>query len=161
MKQIPLTRGKFTIVDDDVFEWASQHRWHTSNRGYALRKVYLNGKAGGGQYIHLHRIVTGAVEGQEVDHINHDTLDNRRCNLRVCSHAQNLWNVRKRTGCTSEYKGVYWDAVREKWGVTIRTNGRTRGVGRFATELEAARVYDEAVRAERGEFAVTNLEAVR
>jgi hypothetical protein len=97
-----------------------------------------------------------------VDHINGDTLDYRRDNLRVATHEQNCWNSRKRThrtkdALTSSFKGVAWDASSGKWRVQLRAGKGVRvHVGCFADEQEAARAYDTAAIQHHGEFARLN-----
>lgn len=90
-----------------------------------------------GHLIELQRFIMQPPTGLCVDHINGDTLDNRRMNLRTCTHAANLRNGRLRTNNTSGVKGVYWDRARGLWNARIRVNYRTVHLGRFTT-LEAA-----------------------
>jgi hypothetical protein len=94
-----------------------------------------------------------------VDHENHDPLDNRTSNLRVCSQSQNGANRgpdRRRAGTSSKYKGVSWSKSKNRWVAYIHVNGRTRYLGRSADEIEAARMYDRAALATWGEFARLN-----
>ena len=113
--------------------------------------------------IAVHRLIMGLRSGDrmEVDHINHDGLDNRRCNLRICTSAQNLCNRRKNCEATSQYKGVYWYGQRNKWRVDVSINGRTKYVGIFANELDAAMAYDLAAKQHYGEFAYLNFPSQR
>ncbi len=118
-------RGKFAIVDGDMAPLVSPIKWHLSDTGYALNRYK-------GVTIRLHRIVTGALPGETVDHKNHNTLDNRRSNLRVCTHAENMRN----TGG----KGYTWDSAKGKWLVRYRR----KFYGRYSTEAEAQRAYQLA-----------------
>jgi len=94
-----------------------------------------------------------AQTGQQVDHINHNPLDNRRCNLRLCTNGQNTANARKhKDGITSQFKGVSWDKYAQSWCVQVQGSR----VGRFKSEMEAARAYDNAARVAFGEFAHLN-----
>jgi len=90
---IELTRGLVTIVDAEDFAWLSQWRWHAQGRDrwiYAVRSfIDLSGKPG---LVLMHREIAGTGRGQSTDHINGDTLDNRRANLRTCSHSENMCN---------------------------------------------------------------------
>lgn len=90
-----------------------------------------------------------------VDHKNHDTLDNRRCNLRVCERWQNLQNNASRGG-SSKYNGVSWNKLNRNWRVQICVNYRRIHVGSFKSEFNAALAYDKAARKHFGEFACTN-----
>ncbi len=92
-------------------------------------------------------------EGYEVDHINHDGLDNRRCNLRLATRANNCHNQRSFKG-SSKYKGVW--RVGEKWAACIRVDGRSKRLGTFVSEKEAALAYNQAAREHYGEFAKLN-----
>lgn len=87
MKEIPLTQGYVTLVDDADYEWLSRWKWHYHG-GYAER----------GDGVLMHREITDCPAGKEVDHINHDPLDNRRENLRVVTRWQNMLNRRMRKG---------------------------------------------------------------
>jgi hypothetical protein len=104
----------------------------------------------------------GGAKG--VDHINHDGLDNRRANLRLATPSQNLGNKRPQRGGSSPYKGVSlqtsWHPIGRPWKASIDIDGRTKSIGYFATEVEAANAYDEAAIAKWGDFALTNKKAV-
>jgi hypothetical protein len=105
----------------------------------------------------MHRQLLGLTDpSEQVDHRNHDGLDNRRENLRPCTNQQNQHNQRKRAGCTSRYKGVHWDFRNGSWRAAIKAEGRTIHLGRFQDEDDAARAYDDAARRLFGEFALTN-----
>lgn len=103
----------------------------------------------------LHRMVMNAPYGVQVDHINGDTLDNRRCNLRLCSHAENQHNKNSQAG-TSKYKGVYLYKRDKKWRAMIAKNKKNIHLGYFNDEIQAAHAYDEAARQLFGEFARLN-----
>ena len=97
---IPLTRGLFAIVDADDYERLTAHKWNAgANKGryYAQRKS--NGKT-----IKMHHEIIDVPPSFLCDHINHNTLDNRKCNLRVCTSAQNARNRLPRQDCKSSYK---------------------------------------------------------
>jgi hypothetical protein len=99
----------------------------------------------------MHRIILDAQPGQDVDHINHNGLDNRKANLRLCSRSQNLANQRGRGGA-SRFKGVWWDKVHRCWQAQV---GKLH-LGLFKSEEDAARAYDAAAVDRWGEFAWTN-----
>jgi hypothetical protein len=105
----------------------------------------------------MHRVILGLPpKNPHVDHKNHDRLDNRRSNLRIVTQAQNNTNRRKRAGTSSRFKGVTWSKPRQKWEAQIQVDGWHRMLGRFATEEEAARAYNQAALAAWGEFAFLN-----
>ena len=126
----------------------------------AKRTFYVLRNVGGRknrEFQLLHRCVLGLTDSSKHgDHRNGDGLDNRRTNLRVASNQQNSRNGRAHRDSTSQYRGVSWDALRRKWTAGIGINGKRHGLGRFATEDEAARAYDAAAAAAFGEFARPN-----
>jgi hypothetical protein len=93
----------------------------------------------------------------QVDHINGDTLDNRKTNLRVCTRAQNCINKRKRSLTSSRYKGVSWHKRGKRWGVSCQVDKKPKWIGSFACEKEAALAYNAAAISLHGEFATLNV----
>ena len=154
-KKIPLTQGKFALVDDEDFEWLIQYKWYymnvAPNGGYAA--------TGNKPSRYMHRVILNPAIGSETDHVNGDGLDNRRCNLRACTHAENIWNKRNHRGSSSKYKGVVFHSAgkrRKRWVANIYTNGTRTYLGYFKTAEEAAYAYDKAAKALFGEFARLN-----
>jgi hypothetical protein len=156
-RRIPLTRGKYAIVDPDDYHSLAAHKWQLhQNRtvSYAVRTVRRPGQPN--KLMPMHRQVMNAPPGMLVDHINHDGLDNRKANLRLATPSQNSRNQRKCKPTASRYKGLSWDRDGKKWRVRIRANGRYIPLGRFNDEIQAARAYDEAAKKYHGEFASLN-----
>ena len=157
--KIPLTQGKVALVDDEDAERVQQYRWFAVNghggRWYAGRNVP---DANGGQRrIHMHRLLLGdECEGKDVDHINSNTLDNCRENLRACTRAENMHNMRARSRGRSRYKGVAWEERSKRWRAMIRITGHRRHLGYFVCAIDAARAYDDAARGQFGEYARLN-----
>jgi len=89
-------------------------------------------------------IISGGWDFEYVDHINGDKLDNRACNLRACTNAQNLYNSRQRLGGHSKYKGVSWNKGNQKWVAYITVNGRNKHLGCFKDQESAAMAYNRA-----------------
>jgi hypothetical protein len=106
----------------------------------------------------MNRFILGCLSGEHGDHINHDTLDNRRGNLRKATPQQNAQNMRPRKGGSSQYKGVSWHKSTNNWQAQIRLGGKEVYLGLYATEQEAALVYDEYAKQHFGPFAHTNFE---
>lgn len=153
MRRIKLTQGKYALVDDADYELLSQYKWFF-NSGYAAHKSpSINGKY---KTIYMHRFVLKAQKGQECDHANMDTLDNRRANLRLCTHQQNSWNQGVRANNTSKYKGVYLQKTNGKWRARIMLNGKYKYLGCFRTAKEAALTYNKAALDFYGEYSNTN-----
>lgn len=163
-KLIPLTQGKFAIVDDENYEWLSQFKWcavKTRSMYYAARTILVGNKK---QNLYMHRQILHLKKGdkRQADHKNHNGLNNLLSNLRICSHAQNQYNrYGKTTPKTSIYKGVWYsnskhDRNLKKWVTHIAINGKEYHIGRFHTEFEAAFAYDRKAIELFGEFAHTN-----
>jgi len=158
VKTIPLTKGEVAIVDDADYEELMQWSWTclvTKGRKYA-RRGERDRRAGTQTCIYMHRQIMNAPEGVEVDHRVGDGLDNRRANLRLCTHSQNLCNAKVNAGNKSGFRGVSFDAAKRKWYASIRVNGKTKAIGKFNTALEAASAWNMAALETHGEFARLN-----
>lgn len=143
--------NKFAIVDDEDFEWLSIYNWSYSAKGYVHRRTRKN------KMVYMHRQVMYALSGQMIDHINGEKWDNRKSNLRFCTHRENMRNKRKTSiEKTSIYKGVSWDKYAQKWSASIRVDGKNVHLGNHKEAAEAARQYDAAAKTHFGEFANTN-----
>lgn len=141
-KRIPLTKGKFAIVDDEDYEYLSQFKWHFGmGDRYACRNVETER---GWQPVSMHLHLVKPPPGMETDHINRNKLDNRRKNLRIVTRAINQRNKgathRSRTG----HPGIY--PKNGKFHVDFRRDGRTHYVGTFATLRRAIRERANATR---------------
>ncbi len=150
--QFPLTNGENVLIDKKDMPLVSPYNWYarkTTNTSYAVRSSRVNGKRG---TTWMHRVILGLKKGEMTDHINGDGLDNRRCNLRKCTNAQNQHNMHARWG-RSKYRGVHWNG---RWVARIRVNGEPIYLGRFAEETDAAHAYDKAAIEHHGEFANLN-----
>ena len=154
MKKIPLPHGKFTLVDDEDFEYLSQWKWHSHERGYPRRTEYRNGKCF--RYFRMSRVIMRVRPGEEVDHINRNPLDNRRKNLRVASTSQNQANRIILSNNTSGFKGVSWHKTSGKWSAYIGFQGKQYHLGVFSDIKDAARAYNTAAEGFYNEFAVLN-----
>lgn len=151
MKLIPLSRGLSTVVDEDVYEWASKTKWHACQ---AMGKnVYAVGFADG-KKVKLHRLIAAARAGEEVDHINGDSLDNRKDNLRCCSHAENMRNQKARAKKVPARKGVYYVPTQKTnpWRAVAWDGVRTIHLGYFPTEEQAYETYRKKAKEIYGEF---------
>lgn len=163
MKEIVLTHGRVALVDDEDFDTLNQWKWclKAVNNPYAVRLKHL-GMDGAKQLttqLRMHRIVMSCPKGMDVDHINGDTLDNRKENLRICTHRQNCQNTKIRTGASSKYKGVMWDKRSDKWLARIVINGKQKRLGLFNCEIAAACMYNASAKKYFGEYARLNVRA--
>lgn len=147
-KTINLSRGKVAVVDDADYEWLNQWEWSYATNGYAVRRI-----PGTTKIVSMHRQIMGEPEEYFVDHINRDTLDNRRSNLRVATAAESIRNTSSRGG-TSIFKGVR--RSRTRWAATIQIDGESHFLGHFLTQREAADAYNRAAQELFGPFACLN-----
>lgn len=152
---IPLTQGKHAIVDEVMHDLLAQWCWNFDG-GYARCWNPFNR---GPQIILMHRLIAGLVyEPSAVccDHINGNTLDNRRDNLRACTNQQNQANRIKRLPTSSGYRGVSWKKEHRRWCAYIRVDGHLLHLGYHHHERDAARAYNAAALDHFGEFARLN-----
>lgn len=143
--------GDSFIFDEEDLELVKSHRWYMSN-GYPVTR------SNGGKYQKLTRLILGLpeTEGMDVDHIDGDTRNNRRANLRVSAHVKNMWNAKIRRGNKSGYKGVCFVAEKQRYEAQLVENKNYHFLGYYDDPEEAARAYDEAARFYFGEFACVN-----
>jgi hypothetical protein len=153
-KYIQLKHGT-AIIDEQDFDRISQHKWYSfdndgsGSRCYAICKIR-------GKTVYMHRMVMGAQEGEYVDHIDGNGLNNSRSNLRFVTLSQNNMNQRIRPDNTSGHKGISWCPDREKYQVYVNINRKRKSLGRYRTLEEAIYVRDLAVKEHYGEFASEN-----
>ena len=158
MRKIRL-RGKYKnlsiIVDDEDYDWLSNLKWYlikSPNHRYAVTNSGKNGQ------VSVHRLLMSMSRGdiRQVDHINHDGLDNRKSNLRVCTRSQNSMNRLSTKNHTSSFKGVSWNNNDRRWRSQISHKKKKIYLGNYKTEIEAAIKYDEMAKILFGKFAVLN-----
>lgn len=157
MKTITLTQGQVALVDEADFDWLSQWNWHAlwNNRAQNYRAV-RNTDCGKHGLIYMSRFILGLSGRARADHINRNTLDNQRHNLRPATHAQNCWNRGLQNNSRSGFKGVSFHGRLQRWQVRVQSSGMARHIGYFDTAEIAAKAYDAAARKYHGEFAFQN-----
>jgi hypothetical protein len=165
MKELSLTKGKVALVDDDDYSHLATIKWfsmkHKMNNGesfYALASLPGIGKNVRQRRVKLHRYILGINDPKvQVDHKNGDTLDCRKMNLRIATHAQNQQNKKKSPGKQSQFKGVRRSiSKRNPWRAYIKPNSKLINLGQFPTEREAAIAYNVAAVNFYGEYARLN-----
>lgn len=167
MKEIHTIDGHIVLVDDDDFSYVSLYDLYINKGGYVfckLKKKYRN--MGLFSSMALHKVLMYPYKtgrGIVVDHINGNKLDNRKKNLRVCTHRENMMNRKAHSSyankeTSSIYKGVCWSNTVNKWMVQLSDyeNGRRGHIGYFTDEIAAANAYNYYAREKYGEFALLN-----
>lgn len=153
MRIISLTKGMRCIVDDCDYDiLVSMGAWHFDS-GYARKKKRESGK---NRTIYMHRVIMDAPDSALVDHINGDTLDNRRSNLRICTAKENAQNRRQNRRSRNPFKGVFWHEKAQKWQASIGVDGRSVYIGLFDTAEQAADAYNAAASKMFSDFACLN-----
>lgn len=153
MNRIPLTKGQWAIVDDSDFEELFRHNWHAVKRKHGYHAARRQEASEGGKFVYMHNVI---MERIGIDHWDGNGLNNQRSNLRVATKAQNSYGFQtKREGCSSVYRGVRLHS-HGKWTSQIQFQKKQIYIGRFISEVEAARAYDEKAKELYGEFAHLN-----
>lgn len=165
MKEIIINSKKYgrhiVLVDDEDWDLVNQYTWHLyvqirreEKQFYCVTNLYVKDKKTTRK---IHRLILNVNDPKiHVDHINHNPLDNRRCNLRTCTTQQNQRYSKKRKNTISKYKGVCLHKRDKKWGAYIKINTKQIHLGCFDDEKEAALAYNEAAIKCFGEFALLN-----
>jgi hypothetical protein len=160
MQEIKLNEGYITLVDDDDYEWLCQWKWyvrHSDKTDYVIRTAYHKGVY---KTVSMHREIMHSTKGQEVDHIDHNGLNNQKLNLRNCSKSQNQSNSSGRIRRKSIYKGVNYKkdpySNHSRFVAQIQINKKKVHIGSFKTEIEAAYAYDKKAKELFGEYATLN-----
>lgn len=158
IKLISLTQGYFAIVDTEDYNWLINWKWHIATRTRKGRKEIVGAchtDSKSKKIILMHRKIMSPPDNMQIDHIDHNVLDNRRINLRICTNSENSQNRFTKTH-TSKYKGVHYRKTNQKYCAQIQRHQRQLYIGCFEIELEAAKAYDKKAVELYGEFALTN-----
>lgn len=153
MREIILTQGKKTMVDDSDYAALSRWNWFYTE-GYAARKGRRSeGEMSSDTFFLHNQILNKSRDRNQVDHVNRNTLDNRRSNLRVCTFSENQANSGLRRDNTSGHRGVSWVKAKKRWRALIRINGKKKHLGYFLEKTQAVAAYREAALDSFGVFA--------
>jgi hypothetical protein len=142
----------YAIVDTADYEKLDKHKW---NAGRCGERFYANRRIGG-KILLMHRVIMDCPKGMVVDHKDHNTMNNSRGNLRVCTPSQNSQNQLPHKTGSSKFKGVNWYGPRGKWRAYAWVGGKYAHLGYFTDETEAAHAYDKKAIELHKEFAVLN-----
>ena len=153
---IELVGGRYVQIDIEDFDKLSQWSWSLTQSGYAGRSFRVGIRSADKKKVVLmHRFIMDAPSDMLVDHINHNILDNRKENLRLCTKSENSRNRKIQSNNKSGYKGVYCKS-QSIWGCQIKINGKNKHLGYFVDPIEAAKTYDIHAKEIYGEFAYLN-----
>lgn len=143
MKELLISQNKKALLDDEDYEKFSVEKWFYSN-GYARRADEVREQ---GKRITtarwLHREIMGATRGEIIDHINRNTLDNRKENLRYATHSLNQQNRKVNSNNKSGVRCVYWHKQKQKWHIQVMLNRKKQSLGLYKDLDEAKKVYDD------------------
>lgn len=151
---VPLTKGYLAVIDAADLHLVDKWNWSAlvskrRNAVYAVRGERVDGK----NKMHLmHRVILGTPPRLHTDHIDGDGLNNRRGNLRTCTHAENCRNTGLRSDNKSGFKGVFFETRAQKWRAEIECNGKSKHLGLYGTKDEAAKAYETASQEMHGRF---------
>lgn len=145
-RRIALTKNRYTLIWEVDYEFVTQFIWHagwsaSEQDYYAARRGRADEEL---RTVMLARVLMNPLEGEEVDHWNHITLDNRRSNLRTASTHENSWNRKRRINNTSGQSGVHWHTVAGKWFVYIGVKGVNVNLGYYSDYEEACQTRKDA-----------------
>lgn len=150
--EILLTQGQIALIDDEDYELVSQYKWYASydnkTKSFYARTA-VRRPDGRRTSLSMHRLITKLEKGNplQVDHLKHNTLDNRKESLKIGTCQDNSRNKRKQRNNTSGYIGVYWQKRDKKWMAYIKLNNKMVYLGYFNSKHDAARRYNEVAAA--------------
>jgi len=147
---IPLTRGNIALIDKEDYDKVKDYGWYSNyNKNtqsfYAMTETDKKG-------IRMHRHLLNNPKGFDVDHIDHNTLNNRRRNLRLCTNSQNIMNSKIRSDNSTGFRGVSFNKKTKKYIARIMIDKKTITIGTYITALEASEAYNKVAKELHGEF---------
>ena len=153
--RIYFLNGSFFIIDASDFPAVSEFSWSLGKRGYPVAHTSRRAESGHRTFP-LHRFLMNPEDGYDVDHVSGDKLDNRRANLRVCSHQQNMFNQKMRSTNSTGYYGVSKMKSTGRYEAYIHFDGKKKYLGTYMTAEEAASARDKAATRLFGVYARLN-----
>lgn len=153
-KKIVLSNGGFALVDEEDYEKAIQYKWMRHRIEINREIVETTTKP----RLFLSRFIMNPSEGMQVDHIDGNTFNNRKSNLRICTNAENSRNTKLYSTNTTGFRGVIWDKDLKRWKVRITVDFKRIYLGSYRNIEDAAKAYDKAALKYHGEFASLNFD---
>lgn len=155
MKEIMLTKGFSTKVDDSDYIWLKQHQWCASITKAGIIYAKRGERRGGiNRSYFMHREILGLKKGEFADHKDRNALNNQRSNLRKCSREQNARNKSKKKNGKMKFIGV--SKNHDRFSAKVIHKYKSIYCGTFDTQEEAAKAYDEKKKQLHGEFSNLN-----
>ncbi len=149
---IKLGNGGYAKIDKEDYPMVSAHNWSLVNFSGKRYAMCINNR----KTVYMHRLINATPKGMVTDHINGDSLDNRRRNLRTCTQSENTCNRSKNSNNKSGYKGVSWYEITKKWVAQISYKNIDYNLGYYFDKDDAARAYNKAAIKFHGKFARLN-----
>jgi len=156
---VPLTQGEHATIDLEDVSLIGQHNWCFSDGRYAARGCWQK-RGSRTKLLHLHRVINDTPDGMQTDHINGDTLDSRRINLRTATSKQNQQNRSGDKQSSSKYKGVSWHKNTGKWRAYITVESKFKHLCLSHSEEVAAKTYDVHAKYHHGSYAKLNFREI-
>ena len=157
VKKIKIYGGKITLVDDEDYDQLNQYKWQLDSsgkgEGYARTNLYTNKKT---IVKRMHQFLIDTPKGMQTDHIDRNSLNNQKSNLRIVTRSQNNMNRSKQNGCLHKYKGVKFHKKLDKWEARIKKDKKLYYLGLFKNEIDAAKAYNKKAIEFFGEYACLN-----
>jgi hypothetical protein len=147
-------KGEEFYFDIEDFEKVKKHSWNLSKRGYITTNIHRRARP-------MHKVLLGDIKGADIDHISGNKLDNRRSNLRVCTHQENMFNQRRRCTNTTGFMGVSFMKRVGRYEAYVHCGGKKHYAGLFDNAADAAKARDKKASILFGEFARLNFPARR
>lgn len=148
-----INSDKLCLIDEEDKERVLKIRWYVDKAG----RVLASPKVSNSFYLHRFVMKSKKKDYIDLDHINRNPLDNRKCNLRAATPSQNAINRAKFKGTySSQYKGVHYNKARKTWKASIYKDWQLIHLGTFRSEIDAAKAYNRAAKNLHGKFAYIN-----
>lgn len=149
--------GEFIVLyDDEDHGKILKHTWGISKYGNNFYAKTMIGEKNKQKILYLHRFILNAKYGDIIDHKDNNTLNNKKSNIRFCSHQNNMMNRKPEKNSSSKFKGIYYNKNSNLWHSQIYKNFKKIHLGYFENEIDAALAYNGAAKYLFGKYAYLN-----